>query len=216
MSRTHCCSGGGGIFLFTDTLPACLPSPRIFIPPLLVPRPPPGFVFKVYVADVQTLSSHSSRFLPTVVLSLLDFEPIVFDLSRKIPPTPNGGGWERGRGVSGGGGAGGGSGSGSNTVGEKACRGGQEAQQRDYFLSGDNHSDDDSHRDGEHGARTGVSRGDDRSYPTSFSFNKGKSCVFTADPANLSRALCRRGSLTLMVASKLTQNQVRGEGVCAS
>lgn len=173
------------------------------------------------MADVQTLlSSHGSRFLPTVVLSLLDFEPIVFDLPRKGPPAPNGGGWGRGRGV-GGGGAGSGSGSGSNTMGEKAYRGGQEAHQRDYCLDGGNHDDDDSHRDGEHGARTGVSRDDDRRYPTSFPFSKGKSCVFTADPTNLSRALRRRGSLTLMVASKLTQNQVgagggnkRGGGVC--
>lgn len=185
----------------------------------------------MYLADVQTLSSHS-RFPPVLVLSLLDFEPIVFDLSRISLPTSNtGGGFGPERGVCGGGGGGGDGGdvsggddvdSGSGTVAKQAYRGREKVKQRDRGFGGDSHEgddggDDDAHVDddndsrrvdGEHKAKIGAAR-DDRSHPTSFSFNKGKSCVFTADPTALSRALRRPGSLTLMVASKLTRKQVR-------
>lgn len=193
-------------------------------------RPPLGF--QVYLADVQTLPSHS-RFIPVVVLSLLDFEPIVFNLSRSLPALNSGVGLRPGRGARGGGGCGGDSGdvsgggdarSGSDTVGEKAYRGEEEAQPRDHRFGGDihEHEDDDDDADavhadddngsrrvdGEHKANIGVAR-DDRGHSTSFFFNKGKSCVFTADPRGLSRALRRPGSLTLTVASKLTRKQVR-------
>lgn len=50
---------------------------------------------------------------------------------------------------------------------------------------------------------------EDQFHPSSFfGVNKGKSCLFTADPTDLARALRQSSALTLFVVSKLSQRQV--------
>lgn len=119
--------------------------------PILLFSPP----FQVFLAGIKTcLFSGKTSPLPSVLLCLLDFEPLVFE------------GLQRGNGG----------------------------------LSEDA-STDNNNGDGREGR-----------HPVVFSCSKGKSCVFEADTARLSKALRIPDALMLMVASKLSKRQVCSKG----
>ncbi len=100
---------------------------------------------QVYLASIQTCSLPNAKSAPPgAFLSLLDFEPLVFE--------------------------------GFQEVGEK---------------------DGNYDRDGRAGRPPAFACSD-----------RGKSCIFTAEPVPLSRALRLPGALTLMLASRLSTNQV--------
>lgn len=145
-------------------------------------------MFQVYLAKLQTFFPLNT-FLPTVILFLLDFEPIVFDLSSK-PLRPSQGLEHILSGASG-------------RIEHRGAEGEDTriADRTQESQGGNKTSEDNAPKNGRVG---------DRNHVSSFSFYRGKSCVFAAEPTDLSRALRRPTSFTLVVASKLSQHQVRG------
>lgn len=138
---------------------------------------------------------------PTVVVSLLDFEPIVFE-RLCTPRWPNEGlGFDVGDcGVNGGGSVGG------------SCVD-QDGNQARHTRYDDRVQTNGNKNSSSSSSNTTVNGdGDTLKRPTSFSIHRGKSCMFTADPANLERSLHQAGSLTLMMASRVSKGQVREEG----
>lgn len=165
---------------------------------------------QVYVADVESCSFSDTGVLPTAILSLLDFEPLVFDLSR-TPPAQRQARRKRGPGF------------------REVPQWEEEDEQHDgigkvestnrtsFRAPGDGAQHDDhlfNNRKSKATASTRVKHAsyadneNGRHHPKSFFCSKGKSCIFTANPADLSQALQTQSALTFLVASKLSQRQV--------
>lgn len=161
------------------------------------------------MADVETCSFSHTSVPPTVILSLLDFEPLVFDLSR-TPPARRQARRKRGPGF------------------REVPQWEEEDDQHDgigkvestnntFGTSSDGAQDDDGLFNNRKPKTTATTRVENARYSDkenghhhrkSFFCCKGKSSIFTANPADLSRALRTQSALTFLVASKLSQSQV--------
>ncbi|CBN74967.1 hypothetical protein Esi_0060_0097 [Ectocarpus siliculosus] len=174
------------------------------------------FCLEVYVADVESCSFAHTSVTPTVILSLLDFEPLVFDLSR-TPPAQRQARGKRGPGL--------------REVSQWEEKDDQhngigrvESTNNTFRASSDGAQHDDhlfNNRKSKTTATTTVkhaSYADNENgpcHPKPFFCSKGKSCIFTANPADLSRALQTQSALTFLVASKLSLRQAAIHGSCA-
>ncbi|CAM9890747.1 unnamed protein product [Ectocarpus sp. 6 AP-2014] len=174
------------------------------------------FCLEVYVADVESCSFSHTSVTPTVILSLLDFEPLVFDLSR-TPPAQRQARRKRGPGF--------------REVPQReeeddqhdgigmvestnnTCRASSDGAQRDDHLFINRKSKTTATTRGKHASYADSENG--QHHPKSFFCSKGKSCIFTANPADLSQALQNQSALTFLVASKLSQRQAAIHGSCA-
>lgn len=158
----------------------------------------PVLCSQVYNAGLQTcLFSRTSSAPPTVIMYLLDFEPLVFELKRRHgleleeESTECEERKEEG---------------GHNDVSRVAPGNSVVCRNRD---SSSNKRDTHTSQSTNCG-NTGL--GHDNSHsPASFFSHRGKSCIFAANPTSLSQALGLPGALTLMVASKLSDVQVSAE-----
>lgn len=161
----------------------------------------PSSRFQVHIAGLQTcLFSRTSSVPPTVIIYLLDFEPLVFELQQA-----HGLGLEEEESIQ--------------------CEERKEERKRNNDVSSvtagnsvvyrnrDNNSNKRDNRASQSANCGNIGHGQDSSHSPASSFfsHKGKSCVFTADPMSLSQSLLLPGALTLMVVSKLSERQVSVE-----
>ncbi|CAN0062916.1 unnamed protein product, partial [Ectocarpus sp. 8 AP-2014] len=174
------------------------------------------FCLEVYVADVESCSFSHTSVTPTVILSLLDFEPLVFDLSRTPPAQrqvrrKRGPGfrevpqWDEEDDQH--------DGIGTVESANNTCRASSDGAQRDDHLFNNRKSKTTATTRGKHASYADSENG--QHHPKPFFCSKGKSCIFTANPADLSRALQNQNALTFLVASKLSQRQAAIHGSCA-
>lgn len=162
------------------------------------------------MADVESCSFSRTSVTPTVILSLLDFEPLVFDLSRTPPAqrqarrkrepgfqeVPQ---WEEEDDQH--------DGIGKVESTNNTFRASSDGAQRDDHLFNNRKSKTTATTRGTHASYADNENG--QHHPKPFFCSKGKSCIFTANPSGLSRALQTQSALTFLVASKLSQRQVR-------
>ncbi|CAM9875700.1 unnamed protein product, partial [Hapterophycus canaliculatus] len=190
------------------------------------------FDVQVFLAGLQTcLFSHTTRAPPAILLSVLDFEPLLFEIApanfvKQRPRRTEGESRskeqekdeeyeERDEGDDG-----------EDSIGARNARSAGVYQHGSYGALHSNHRSNISTKKNDHRVtRQAASYNNtwdaeawdakDQCCPSSFDVNKGKSCIFTADPVDLARALQRTSALTLFVVSKLSQRQVaiHGSGV---
>ncbi|CAM9246930.1 unnamed protein product, partial [Ectocarpus sp. 13 AM-2016] len=173
------------------------------------------FCLEVYVADVESCSFSHTSVTPTVILSLLDFEPLVFDLSptaqrqarrkrgpgfREVPQ------WEEENDQH--------DGIGKVDSTNDTFRASSDSAQHDYYSFNNRKSKTTATTRGKH-TTSDVENKNGQHDLKSFACSKGKSCIFTANPVGLSRALQTQSALTFLVASKLSQRQAAIHGSCA-
>lgn len=188
-------------YLAVNRKPACVDSASKVPTHTYIKLDGPISCSQVHLAGLQTcLLSSTSSVLPTVILSLLDFEPLVFELSsskldQQAPKRAHKLGFEEEQ-----------VGYEEHEEKERNCTSRATAGNRVAYRNHDDNISQSTKCD-----TNGDGQGNSQS-PASFDFNKGKSCIFTADPASLSQALRLPGALTLMVASKLSERQVRATG----
>ncbi|CAM9556428.1 unnamed protein product [Ectocarpus sp. 12 AP-2014] len=175
------------------------------------------FCLEVYVADVESCSFSDTSVTPTVILSLLDFEPLVFDLSR-TPPAQRQARRKRGArfrevqqweeeddqhdGI------------GKVDSTDNTFRASSDGAQHDDHLFNNRKSKTTATTRAKH-TTSDLDNENGQHHLKSLFYSKGKSCIFTANPAGLSRALQTQNALTFLVASKLSQRQAAIQGSCA-